>query len=162
MTTRNVTAIALRLFALWLLVQVITNVPGLVMLLTTLEQYQGQAIARYLHVLLIASCSAIGLLAAYLIWRAAGSALKHSCDTKHEQLGLDGQRFLLQLGGICFVVFALASLPRSLAALAHAQAFSYTTLLWPAGLVFQLLAGLALVVGASRWVALLSRLRARG
>src|SRR5690606_17899879 len=160
MTSRDVTAIALRLFALWLLVQVISHIPSLFMLMTVLEEYRGEP-PSYLEPALFASTCLIGLLAAYLVWRAAGSALQR-CDANRQQtLDLDGQRFLLQLGGICLAVLALAALPRSLGFMAHGARFGFIELLAPASRWLRLRVGLALVIGATRWAALLARLRGR-
>src|SRR5690625_789539 len=76
MSTKEVTAIALRLFSIWLLVQVILNVSSIALLLTSVEQYQGQVIPDYVYFMLIGSFIAIGLLAAYFIWASAKSALE--------------------------------------------------------------------------------------
>lgn len=62
MTIREVTAIALRLFSLWLLVQVILNVSSLVMLLASIEHYRDQVIPIHVGLLLIGALSLIGLL----------------------------------------------------------------------------------------------------
>ncbi|SRR5690554_111175 len=161
MTTKEITAIALRLFSVWLLVQVILNVSGIALLLTSVEQYQGQVIPEYVYFMLIGSFIAIGLLSAYLIWVSAKSALDRCPSAESQGLDYDGQRFLLQLGGAYFIVTSLAYLPRSLGFLAHSLEFSYMNLLWPFGLAFQLCIGLALLVGASHWAVLFAKLRGR-
>ena len=161
MTSRDITAIALRLFSLWLLVQVMLNIPGLVMLLTSVEQYQGQVIPEYVHVFLIGSFIVLGILAALLIWVAANSALARTSSEETGELDQQGQMFLLQLGGAYFVITALAYLPRSLGFLSHSLEFSLANLLWPLGLVFQLCIGLALLVRSSQWEKLLAKLRGR-
>lgn len=161
MTTREITAIALRLFSLWLLVQVILNVPGLVLLLVSVEQYQGQVIPGYVYIMMITSFIAIGLVAAYLIWGAAKSALASDSRPESEILDRNGQKFLLQLGGAYFVVDALAYLPRSLAFLQHSLDVSYVNLLSPLGIVFQLFIGIALLVKPSHWANVFARLRGR-
>ena len=159
MTSRDITAIALRLFSLWLLVQVILNIPSLVMLLTSVEQYQGQVIPEYVHIFLIGGIALVGLLAAFLIWVAARTDLARCPSEGSVNLDQEGQMFLLQLGGAYFVVTALAYLPRSLGFLSHSLEFSYSNLLWPLGLVFQLCIGLSLVVRSSQWKKLLAKLR---
>ena len=161
MSTKEVTAIALRLFSIWLLVQVILNVSSIALLMTSVEQYQGQVIPEYVYFMLIGSFIAIGLLAAYLIWASAKSVLNRCPSSGSRGLDLDGQRFLLQLGGAYFIVTSLAYLPRSLGFLAHSLEFSYMNLLWPLGLAFQLGIGLALLVGASHWAVLFAKLRGR-
>lgn len=161
MVSRDVTAIALRLFALWLLVQVILNMPGLVVLLISVEQYQGHVIPKYLQVLLIGSFIFLGLLAAFVIWIAAKSALARCAHEEAGEFSQQGQIFLLQLGGVYFFVTALAYLPRSLGFLSHSLEFSVANLFWPLGLVFQLCIGLDLLVRSSQWAKLLAKLRGR-
>ena len=161
MTSRDITAVVLRLFSLWLLVQVILNVPALVMLLTSIEQYQGRVIPEYVHVLLVGGLVLLGLFAALLIWFAAGSALARCSGEGGEALDQEGRMFLLQLGGVYFMVTALADLPQSLGFLSYSSEFSYTDWLWTLGLVVQLCIGLSLAVAASQWKVLLATLRGR-
>lgn len=159
MCTKEITAIALRLFSVWLLVQVILNVPGIALVLTSVEQYRGQVVPGYVYFVLIGSFIAIGFLAAYLIWVSARSVLTRLPSASSQPLDTDGQQFLLQLGGAYFIITSLAYLPRSLGVLAQSLDFSYMDLLWPLGLVFQLGIGLALLVRAFQWAVLLAKLR---
>lgn len=161
MTTKEVTAIALRLFSLWLLVQVIMNVPSLVLISTSIEQYRGQTIPEYVHIVILGGFIAIGAIAAYLMWVAARSALASTSESGSELLGKEGQKFLLQLGGAYFVVNALAYLPRSLGFLESPMEATYVSFLFPFGLFFQLCIGLSLLVKASYWVELFQKLRGR-
>jgi hypothetical protein len=161
MTTKEVTAIALRLFSLWLLVQVIMSIPSLVLLFTSIEQYQGQAIPAYVHIMIIGGFIVIGAIAVYLMWVAAKSALTNASDSGSELLGKDGQKFLLQLGGAYFVINALAYLPRSLGFLQSSMEVTYVNFLSPLGLLFQLCIGLALLVKASYWAEVFQKLRGR-
>lgn len=161
MTTKEVTAIALRLFSLWLLVQVIMNIPSLVLLFTSIEQYQGQAIPAYVHIMIIGGFIVIGAIAVYLMWVAAKSALANASDSGSELLGKDGQKFLLQLGGAYFVINALAYLPRSLGFLQSSMEVTYVNFLSPLGFLFQLCIGLVLLVKASYWAKIFQKLRGR-
>src|SRR5690625_2136121 len=111
--------------------------------------------------MLIGSFIAIGRLAVNFIWASAKSALERCPSVESQSLDLDGQRFLVQLGGAYFIITSLAYLPRSLAFLAHSLEFSYTTFLWPLGLVFQLCIGLAVLVKSSQWAVLFAKLRRR-
>src|SRR5690606_27751659 len=130
--------------------QILSPIPSLLMLVTTVGEYRGTP-PSYLEPAIFAGSSLIGLLAAYLIWRAAGSALQRCDATQQQTLDVDGQRFLLQLGGICLAVLALAPLPRFLAFMTYGERFSFIELLAPASLLLQLIIGLALVIGAARW-----------
>ena len=159
MNLKDVTAVALRLFALWLLVQVVLHIPGLVMLLASLENYQEQLISIYAYIALLGGFALVALVVVLLIWRAAKSALESCSDADLGALESQSQRFLLQLAGVFFVVTALASLPKSLSFLSSSLAFSYANWLWPMGLLFQLVIGSVLLVGSASCLRLLARLR---
>lgn len=162
MTTKEVTAIVLRLFSLWLLVQVILTVPSLALYVTSMGQYQEQTVPAYVYIAMIGSFAVIGLIAASLIWRAARSALAtEASEVGSSAVNDQSQRFLLQLGGVYFIVTSLAYLPRSLGFLQTSIDVSYMNFLSPLGLLFQLLVGLALVVHSSLWVHLFAKLRGR-
>src|SRR5690606_38786131 len=161
MSTKEVTAIALRLFSIWLLVQIILNISSVALLQTSIGQYQGEVIPDYGYFMLIGSFIAIGLLAVHVIWASAKSALERCPSVESQSLDLDGQRFLVQLGGAYSIITTLSYLPRPLAFLAHSLGFSYTNFLWPLGLVFQLCIGLGLLVKASHWAVLFAKLRRR-
>ena len=161
MSIREITAIVLRLFSIWLLVQVILNVPGMALLWISVEQYQGQVIPKYVYPLFMGIFIATGLLVACLVWVSAKSALARCPSAEAGSLEQDGQTFLLQIGGTYFIVTALANLPRSLGFLVHSLELSYTNFLWPFGLLFQLCIGLALLVKAPYWTMLLAKLRGR-
>lgn len=161
MTTKEVTAIALRLFSLWLLVQVILNLPSLALFLTSMGQFQEQFLPRYVYILMIGCSVVIGLIAVFLIWRTASSVLAYKAGEGGSGVDEQSQKFLLQLGGAYFIVNSLAYLPRSLGFLQSSFEVSYVHLLSPLGLLFQLFIGLALVVHASWWAHLFAKLRGR-
>ena len=159
MTTKEVTAIVLRLFSLWLLVQVILTAPSLALFLTSMGQYQAQVIPAYVYIAMIGSFIVIGLIAVYLIWHAARSALASESRGGGSAADDQSQKFLLQLGGVYFIVTSLAYLPRSLGFIQTSLDVSYVNFLSPLGLLFQLFVGLSLVVYSSWWVHIFAKLR---
>lgn len=161
MTIKEVTAIVLRLFSLWLLVQVILTVPSLVMFMTSMGQHQEQAIPGYMYIAMTGGFIVIGLIAVYLIWRAAKSVLVYDSSGSDAVADDKSQKFLLQLGGVYFIVTSLAYLPRTLSFLQSSLEVSYVHLMSPLGLLVQLFIGLTLVVHSSLWVHLLAKLRGR-
>jgi len=161
MITQQITAIALRLFSIWLLIQVILNLPSLVTLFAGLEQYNQQEMPMEFYAGVIGVFVLIGLIVAFLINKVASSVLNRAKSDSEETLSGDSQKVLFQLVGLYFVVNALAYVPRSLSFIPHTLEISLSDILWPAGLVFQLIIGLWLVSASSFWLDLFNKLRGR-
>ncbi|MBH8580936.1 hypothetical protein [Bisbaumannia pacifica] len=161
MITKQVTAIALRLFSIWLLVQLILNLPSLVMLFASVEQYQQQEIPMVAYLGLIGVFILVGLIAVFIINKAATSVLERAKSNSEVTLSNDSQEVLFQLAGLYFVVNALAYLPRSLSFILNTGEISSSGMLWPAGLVFQLAIGIWLLSASTFWLNLLNKLRGR-
>lgn len=161
MITQQVTAIALRLFSIWLLIQLILNLPSFVMLFASVGQYQQQEIPMGVYAGLIGAFILVGLIAVFLINKAANSVLSRATSDSEATLSSDSQKVLFQLAGLYFVVNALAYLPRSLSFLPNTMEIPLSSILWPAGLVFQLVVGLWLVSASTFWLNLFKTLRGR-
>ena len=161
MITQQITAISLRLFAIWLLIQLMLNVPSLIMLITSIGQYQQQEIPVGLYIGIISALTLVGLLAAFLINKAATSVLNRAKSDSEATLGIGSQKLLFQLVGLYFVVNALVYLPRSLSFIPSTTEINITNWLWSAGLIFQLAIGVWLVSSSTFWLNLFNKLRGR-
>jgi len=162
MVIRQITAIALRLLAIWLLIQLILNLSSLIVLFANVEDYQQHEMPLFAYVSLIISFLAVGLVAAYLINKSANSVLDHAESQPETSLSNDSQKVLFQLAGFYFVVDAVSYLPRSLAFIPKTEGLSLLNLLWPAGVALQLIIGLWLVGSSSFWVGVFHKLRGSG
>jgi hypothetical protein len=109
MNTREATAIAIKLLAIWLLVHVIIYIPSLAVAFTSDQNFNQTELPQWLYYSLVASSVIIGFLAAILLMRTSNSVLA-SAGTESAGSNID-QTFLLQLAGIFFIVTALAGLP---------------------------------------------------
>lgn len=161
MNTQRITAIALRVIAIWLLIQLVLNISGVIMLLASVEQYQQQIIPAYAYIGLIGSILFVGLVAVYLMYRLSRSVLNGTSAEQGTDISKDSQKYLLQLAGVFFVVTSLAYLPRSLSFLVGSSGVSTANILWPSGLLFQFLVGIWLASSASFWCGVLQKLRGR-
>lgn len=161
MITQQITAIALRLISIWLLIQLVLNLPNLVILFASVEQYQQREIPMIVYAGIVVAFILVGLIAAFLISRAANSVLYSAKSESETTLSNDSQKVLFQLAGLYFVVNALAYLPRSLGFISSTVEISSSSILWPAGLVFQLVIGLWLVSASTFWLNLFNKLRGR-
>ncbi|GAB2711966.1 hypothetical protein [Halomonas garicola] len=161
MLSKQITAVALRLMALWLLVKLILSLPTYAMMLGAAGTVPEDS-APALLLLLIGVFLLVGLLAAWLIHRAANAALarvEQAAPDATAALGPQDQKLLFQLLGLYFLIAALAGLPDALAFLPYWPQASWQSFLRPAGLLFQLGMGLWLAAGASFWCRLFHRLR---
>lgn len=163
MLSRQVTAIALRLMALWLLVKLVFSLPTLALLLQSVETLpQGDTPALFL--LYTGGFLLVGLLAIWLIDRAARSALVRVGEAAPDEtrpLSHQAQALMFQLLGLYFLISALADLPGVLAFAPHVDQLTWPQLLRPAGQAFQLGMGLWLAAGSGFWIRLCRRLRGR-
>jgi len=162
--SQQVTAIALRALAIWLLLQVVLNSPGLILLLNDTKYYRNQSIPIEVYSLVIGGFYAVGFTAAFLLNRLAGSVLKKvkSKEGVEVHLTIDSEKFLLQLLGAYFLVDALVSIPRTLSFVIHVDRVDVTQFFWPAGLVVQLIIGLFLIGSSKYWLRAFEVLRGRG
>ncbi|MEO9589366.1 MULTISPECIES: hypothetical protein [Marinobacter] len=161
MNSQQVTAIALRLISIWLLIELVLNLPSLVMAFSSIEQYQQQEMPLVAYVGLIGSFLFIGFVAVFLINKAAKSVLSRAKTDEESSLSNDSQKSLFQLAGLYFVVDAIVYLPRSLGFIPSTTDISVSSLLWAVGLVFQLAIGLWLVSNSSFWLRFFQKLRGR-
>lgn len=161
MITQQITAIALRLISIWLLIQLVLNLPSLVILFASVEQYQQQEMPMIVYAGIVVAFILVGLIAVFVISRAANSVLYSAKSESETTLSNDSQKVLFQLAGLYFVVNALAYLPRSLGFISSTVEISSSSILWPAGLVFQLVIGLWLVSASTFWLNLFNKLRGR-
>lgn len=161
MITQQITAIALRLFAIWLLIQLMLNLPSLIVLLASVEQYQQQEIPMSAYLGIIGALILVGLVAAFLINKAATSVLTKAKSDSEATLGIESQKLLFQLAGLYFIINTLAYSPRSLSFISSTTEIDTSHWLWSGGLAFQLIIGVWLVSSSTYWLNLFVKLRGR-
>jgi hypothetical protein len=159
MNTREVTAIAIKLLAIWLLVHVIVYIPSLALAFTGLQDFNQTELPQWLYYALVASSLIIGFLAAILLMRTSNSVLT-STSTELTASNID-QTFLLQLAGIFFIVTALAGLPGILLNLGEVSTVQTDIIFYLGGKLFKLGVGLYLLIKPAVWTRLLNKLRGR-
>jgi hypothetical protein len=157
MNAREVTAIAIKLLAIWLLVHVIVYIPSFAVAFTSVQDFNQTELPEWLYYALVASSLIIGFLAAILLMRTSNSVL---ASTSTESMGSNvDQTFLLQLAGIFFIVTALVGLPGILLNLGKMSSVETDTVFYVGGKLFELGIGLYLLIKPAVWVRLLNRLR---
>ncbi|MCC5879709.1 MAG: hypothetical protein JJU03_07435 [Idiomarina sp.] len=162
MVTQQITAIALRILSIWLLIHLLLSLPGMALTFPSFEIFHQQETPKWMLFGVSAALFALGLLAVFLLFKTSKSVLTHSKSDFPLALNEDSQKVLFQLAGLYFVVNALAYLPRSLAPISSAFELSMGDFLTPVGLLLQLLIGVWLASRSAFWLKLFQKLRGRG
>ncbi|MCL4409457.1 MAG: hypothetical protein M1356_03910 [Gammaproteobacteria bacterium] len=162
MVTQQVTAIALRVLSIWLLIHLLLSLPSIALMVPSFEAFYGQDLPRWVFLGIGVAFVALGLIAVFLIFKSATSALARAKSDSALTLSDDSQKMLFQLAGLYFVVNALAYLPRSLVPVSNVPDLSFTHFMTPLGLVLQLVIGLWLASRSDFWIDLFRKLRGRG
>ncbi|WNC67371.1 hypothetical protein RI845_12675 [Thalassotalea nanhaiensis] len=161
MVIKQITAITLRFLALTLLIKLTLNIPMILMFLSSYESYMQQDIPIFLYVGLIASFVIVGCISAYLIWKVSKSIIEKAPTNTESWMSEDNQKFLIQLGGIYFIVNALVYLPAAIGRLPNSQHIVFENTLSVVGWLIQLLIGILITTRATHWHKLLLKLRSR-
>jgi len=160
MSTRQVTAIAIKLLAIWLLVNVIIYIPSFALVFTGLQNYNQQELPLWLYYALVGTSLVIGFVATLLLMRTANSVLSSADPAPTNDNGIN-QSFLLQVGGIFFIVSALSVMPAVFLNLGKASTIQTNVIFYIGGYLFELSAGLYLLVKPNVWVHWLNKFRGR-
>ncbi|MDP0589676.1 MAG: hypothetical protein QS748_11010 [Candidatus Endonucleobacter bathymodioli] len=162
MTTQNISAIAIRFLALWLLIQLVCNLPNLLFLLGSIEGYIQKEVPFWVYISTVVSILLIGLTAAYLMYKSSEKILSQSTNETPEKLSTNDHKFFIQLLGLYFVVTSLTRIPVSLSLIQHSQHIEIYRLLATLDWVLQLIFGVFLIGSVTYWSQFLNKLRDRG
>lgn len=170
MTTRNITAIAIKVLAIWLLVNVVLGFPVLANVAMSIQRDLGLGgHVGALYVSLFLASGLVGGTACFLLFRLSDSLLSSVSDSSADASGTLSQGFVLQVVGLFFIVSVVVDFPEVLYQF-------YTGLPYkdhdgvPVGLpylvkllalLFKLIIGVALLLGADKSRNFLLRLRGR-
>ncbi|MCL5049381.1 MAG: hypothetical protein M1473_02415 [Firmicutes bacterium] len=162
MITQQITAIALRILSIWLLIHLLLSLPSVALMIPSFEMFHEQETPRWMFFGIAGTFFVLCLVAVFLIFKLATSVLTRTKSDSALTLSDDSQKMLLQLAGLYFIVNALAYLPRSFVPISNTPDLSLAHFMTSAGLVLQLVIGLWLASRSSFWVGLFRRLRGRG
>ncbi|MCL4410679.1 MAG: hypothetical protein M1356_10310 [Gammaproteobacteria bacterium] len=162
MITQQITAIALRILSIWLLIHLLLSLPSVALMIPSFEMFHEQEAPRWMFFGIAGAFFVLGLVAVFIIFKLATSVLTRAKSDSALTLSDDSQKMLFQLAGLYFIVNALAYLPRTLVPISNIPDLSLAHFMTSAGLVLQLVIGLWLASRSSFWVGLFRRLRGRG
>jgi hypothetical protein len=168
MTEREITSLALKLFAIYLLVQMLLAVPTLVATLGTAKDYLGPSFSALWLWGAAAAAVVIGLVAAVFLWKVANKALSKPTD------GIGGSSFS-SIEAAVFSALGLFLVVQALTRFSYVSAGAYVqyvrvepgevtlqTAVLMVAHILQGLIGLSLILRTDGWVSLLRRIRNAG
>ncbi|MGB0732344.1 MAG: hypothetical protein ACPGPF_01215 [Pontibacterium sp.] len=164
MGARTISAIAFKVLAILLLVELVMSAPALSRLaIMTMDGSAG------LILLLIGVIAIVGLVACFLLFRFSNSILKALPEGSSDERAASSHTLIIQLVGLFFVVSPISEIPLSLNEIVK-LAFFQTSYGMPAalpyvlhlgGLVLQLFLGVAMLIGSQKVHRWLLKIRGR-
>lgn len=160
MSSKEVSAIAIKIFGIWLLVNVVMYSPTMILTLTRLEMDAEQQFSPTIYYWVTGAFLVVGIACSMALFRAANSILSNSGLSNESDINIS-QRFLLQIVGVYFSVTAFSSLPGMGIRFFKENDIALSNYLYFAGYIFQLCVGLYLLIKPTVWAQWLAKLRGR-
>lgn len=161
MSAKEVTAIAIKFFGIWLMINVVLYAPSMILAIASLDSYRDREVNEGLYFSVVGSFILIGVVASCILFRVSNSILKSVPESEEVSESVISQKFLLQLLGVFFIVGALSSLPGLGVRMFKPSEFQITSYLYFLGNIFELIAGLYLLIRPEVWRLWLAKLRGR-
>ena len=166
MSTKEVLAIAMKLFAMWVLTHGFWQSITIPALLSAIERAGNQPIPGWIYVATLLVFVGFGFFIAFLLFKLANSVLNSDFRESEISISEQNQRFLLQLGGLYFLIKGLTFLPNKIAALLFTannpdkeiQFYNFMPLF---GDLLQIAIGAWLILHASWWAFIFKKFRGR-
>jgi hypothetical protein len=160
MNTKEITAVGIKFFAFWLLINTVSQVPKLVISFSTLSRIAEQEISQTNFISLMFISIFIGFISFYLLWKSSNSILNSIPSISEKESSKDSHAFLIQLGGVYFIISSVSAIMRSLPTYFY-ENVELTTYLFLVSLVFEFIIGLTMLINSKGWVFLINRFRGR-
>ena len=161
MNSKVITAIAFKLFAIWLIVQIILQIPFAWQIYYLTKQYRSpEVVMEVVPYLILISLIACGLIAGIIIFRLGQKVFEALPDGENIIDTKDTEKLFIQLLGVIFIVTALSRIPSAgVASYSGTGKNTLSDFLWLGALLIKLIIGLLLVTKSGYIQAFLKRLR---
>jgi len=159
MTHKQLTALAIKILAIWLLVNVILYLPSVAMLSIPFSRLEGNPIPPSWSVLIMLGFIAAGILVSITMFRVSNAVLNNVSESS--ELSSLSPTFILQVVGLFFIVTALSILPGQFLSIAKQPSIQLSTYGYLAGQFFKIGIGAYLFVAPAVWLRWFNRLRGR-
>lgn len=161
MSTKEITAIAIKFLAIWLLIQVLLQAPSLIIVINSIEGFTQQESDKNLYITLVLSYLVVGSVISFLLYRVANSILTSIPDSNDSDTSNLSQSFLLQLGGVYFIVSGILLMFSLLASSIKQSTIPLESYIYMCGALFELVVGLSMLIKSSVWALWFTKLRGR-
>lgn len=160
MAPKDIAAIAIRFFGIYLLVNVVLYIPAMITMVAGLQHSQSGKFSGSVLIPIVGSFILLGVVVSLFLFRLANSIASKlpasTVDSSHLS-----QELLLQVLGVYFIVSALKVLPGYGISLLESNQMELKRLLYLLGHIFEVAVGFYLVVKPVVWSSWLTRMRGR-
>jgi len=157
MTSNELTALALKILAIWLLVHVVLYLPNIVLLTGSFAGYTNTEIPLSLTLSLFLGFLIVGLTVAVFLLRLSKSVLAQIPESQDQNTLTP--TVALQITGLFFMITALGTLPAYVLSVVKQPTVPLSSFGYIAGYVFEIAVGVYLLIKPSVWVHWLRKLR---
>jgi NADH:ubiquinone oxidoreductase subunit 6 (subunit J) len=159
MTSQQLTALAIKILGIWLLVHVVLYLPSLWMLTANLSNFTDSQIPASLSVVVFVGFLTVGLVVSLIMFHVSKSVLSGVPESKEKSVL--SPTFVLQITGLFFIVSALTVLPGHVLSLSKQTTIELSNYAYLAGYVFKISIGAYLLIKPTVWAHWLNKFRGR-
>ncbi len=159
MTSKQLTALAIKILAIWLLISVVLYLPSIAMIMTHLANVADKPIPSSLSVAVFFGFLVVGLVVSFIMLRVSKSFLAGIPESNDKNILTP--IFVLQITGLFFIVSALTELPGYGLSLSKEAVVPLSSYGYLAGYIFKIGVGAYLLVKPSVWGSWFNKLRGR-
>lgn len=160
MTSQQLTALAIKILAIWLLVNVVLYLPNIALIAFGVSPLSEAPIPLSISVAVLSGFIVTGLALSLIMLRMAKSILS-SVPESREQIAFTPS-VALQLTGLFFLVSALTVLPGYFLSQIKLSTIPMSSYGYMAGYIFKMAVGIYLLVKPSVWAGWFNYLRGSG
>lgn len=160
MSSKEITAIAIKFFGIYLLVNIVIYFPSFFATLSALENYHGQDFDNSVFILVVGAFILLGFVVSFFLFKLANSICSQAPESSGNTSTLS-QEFLLQVLGTYFIVASLTAMPSVAISIFAGASINLLNALHIIGYIFQVFVGIYLLTKPSFWVQCFNKFRGR-
>ncbi len=109
MEPKDITALAIKFFGIYLLVNIVIYAPSMIAMMTSLESYSGEEFNSDIYFTVVGSFMLVGVLVSLLLFRISNSIVSSMEGNEAGRININ-QELLLQVLGVYFVISAVSGI----------------------------------------------------
>ena len=115
MSSRQLIAIGIRIFAIWVLLQIFFNLVAVFIALSGTESFFEVYIPQYARILVYVTYVLLGCFTAFLLFRVSSGLVSYASDYDQHLITDETQKFVFQIVGLYFLFDGIIYIPQSAA-----------------------------------------------